>query len=111
MGLPPWDSGDVDTQEESTSSVREFTSPQPDTSSLILAAEKITPITSYSKKTNKHDFFDAMDTEEEATTRTPKKQKVEETWKLVKITEVKGKNKKQMKVKGPAFEVKEYDIS
>ena len=64
-------------QEDSTSSVREVTSPQPGTSNLVPAAEKVTPISSCSERTNKRDFSDAMYTEEEDTTRTPKKQKIE----------------------------------
>ena len=98
-------------QEYSTSSVKEFISLQPGTSSMVPTIEIITPIENCSEKTNQRDVYDAMDTEEEDTTRTPKKQKVEEVGQLVQITEVKGKNKNQMKVKGPAFEVKEYVFS
>ena len=52
-----------------------------------------------------------MDTEEEDTTRTPKNKKVEETWLLVQVTNDKYKKNKQVKVKGPAFETKEYDFA
>ena len=48
-----------------------------------------------------------MDIDEEDTTRTPKKQKIEKTGQLVPITKAKGR-KKHVKVKGPAFEIQEY---
>ena len=73
-------------QEDSTSSVKEVSSLQPIPSSMVPAAERITQITSCSEKTNKRDFSDAMDREEEDTTRTPTKKNVEEIGKLVKIT-------------------------
>ena len=49
-----------------------------------------------------------MDTKEEDTTRTPKKQNIEKGGKqIVQGTKSKGK-KKQMKRKGLAFEIQEY---
>ena len=48
-----------------------------------------------------------MDTEEEDTTRTPKKQRIEAEGQVVQVIE-EDRGKKKMKVIGPAFEVKEY---
>ena len=48
-----------------------------------------------------------MDTKEDDTSRTPKKRKVEKAAKRVQVTNGKSK-KKQMKVKGPTFEIQEY---
>ena len=48
-----------------------------------------------------------MDTTEEDTVKTPKKQKIEETRQIIQVEYVEGK-KKHMKVKGPSFEVNEY---
>ena len=48
-----------------------------------------------------------MDTEEEDTSRTPKKKIIEEEGQLVQVTK-EDKGKKKMKVTGPSFEVKEY---
>ena len=49
-----------------------------------------------------------MDTEEEDTIRTPNKQKIDKAGQqLVQGTKAKGK-KKQMKIKGPTFEIQEY---
>ena len=59
--------------------MREVTSTQPYPSSIVQAAKKITPISSFSERTNKRDFLDVMDTEEDETTKTPKKKKIEET--------------------------------
>ena len=83
---------------------------QPDPLVVVPVAEKITPISIHSKRTNKKYFSDAMDTEEEDTAQIPKNQKVEQEDKMVKATEGKGK-KKHMKVKGPAFEIKECPFS
>ena len=85
-------------------------SPPPGTSSLGLVAENVTPLASVSENCNKRDFSDSMDTEEEDTTNTPKKQKLDDVGKLVQVAGGKGK-KKQLKVKGPAFEVQEYEFS
>ena len=60
--------------------MREASSTQPDPSSIFPAAEKIIPISSCFERTNKRDFSDAMDTEEEDIAKTPKKQKIEEIW-------------------------------
>ena len=48
-----------------------------------------------------------METKHEDNTTTSKKQKVEVEGERVKVTKTKWK-KKQMKVKGPAFQIKEY---
>ena len=64
---------DTDMREGSTSSVKEITSLHPSTSNLVSVVEKITPLGSYSEKTNKRDLLNAMDVEEEDTSRTPKK--------------------------------------
>ena len=66
---------DVDMQHDSTSSVKEVNSTQPNPSSIIPEAERITPIESCFERTNTRDFSDAMDTEEEDTTKTPKNKK------------------------------------
>ena len=70
-------------------------------------AEKITPLASYSERTNKRDFSYAMDTKEEDTMRTPKKQRIETKGQLVQAIE-EDRSKKKMKVTRPAFEVKKY---
>ena len=87
--------------------MREITSLQIGTSNLVSVAEKITPLSSCSERTNKRDFSDAMDTKEEDIARTPKKQRIEEEGQLVQVTK-EDRGKKKMKVTGPAFEVKEY---
>ena len=51
-----------------------------------------------------------MDKEEEGTAKTPKNKNIEEMGQIIQVEDVKGKNK-HMKVKGPTFEVKEYDFS
>ena len=94
-------------EEYSTSTIQENNSPQLGTSSLCLAAENIIHLASVSEHTKKRVFFDIMDTEEEDTTKTPKKKKLEERGKLVHVAGGKGKMK-QVKVKGPTFKVKEY---
>ena len=48
-----------------------------DLSSIVAAATHVTPLASFSKKTNTRDFSDAMDIEEEDTARTPKNKKIE----------------------------------
>ena len=98
---------DIDIHEDSTSYVREITSPWPGISNLVSVAEKITPLSSCSERTNKRYFSDVMDTEEEDTARTPKKQRIEEEGQLVQVTK-EDRGKKKMKVIGPSFEVNEY---
>ena len=51
-----------------------------------------------------------MEIEHEDDSTTSSKQKVEMEGEMVKVTKTKGK-KKQMKVKGPSFEIKEYVFS
>ena len=58
-----------------------FTQPYP--SIIVLEAENITPIASHSKRTNKRDFPDAMDTGEEESAKNPKKQNIEEVGQIV----------------------------
>ena len=69
-----------------------------------------TPIASHSEMTNKRTFSDAMETEHEDNTTTSKKKKIHVEGEVVKVKKTKG-NKKQMKVKVPAFEIKEYSFS
>ena len=76
MDYPHETHNDEDMQQHSNSSMKDSSSTQINPSTIFPAAENITPIESHSKRTNKRDFFDAMDTEEEDTTQTPKKQKV-----------------------------------
>ena len=73
----------TDTREGSTSSVKEINSLHPSTSNFVLVAEKITPLGSYSEKTNKRDCLDVMDTEEEDTVKTPKNPIIEVEGQLV----------------------------
>ena len=94
--------------EGSSSSIKEITSPHLGATILVPIAEKITPLAIFSERTNKTDFPDAMDTEEEDTTKNPKKQRVEEERQLVQMTKDKWKKMKQMKVVGFSCEVKEY---
>ena len=62
-------------QEDSNSYVKEIYWLNPNTSKLISAVENITLLANHSERTNKWDFSNAMDIEEEDTARTPKKQK------------------------------------
>ena len=62
LDYPHETQGDVDMQEYSTSSIREVTSPQPSTSILVPAAEKVTPIASCYERTNKRDFSNDTET-------------------------------------------------
>ena len=73
MDYPHETQRNEDMQQGSTSSIREASSKQLGPSSIVPAAEKITPISSCSERTNKRDFFDVMDTKEEDTAKTPKK--------------------------------------
>ena len=74
---------------------------------MFSVAEKITPLGSYSENTNKRDFLDVMDTEEEDTVKTPKKPIIEAEGQLVQSRE-EDRGKKNMKVARPSFEVREY---
>ena len=65
---------------------------------------------SVSEHSNKRDFSNVMDIEEEDTTNTPKKQNLDDAGQLVHAAGGKGK-KKQVKVKFPTFEVQEYEFS
>ena len=97
-------------EEYSTFSIHGNNSPPPRTSRLDLATENITPLASVSEHSNKRDFYDVMDTKEEDKSNTQKKQNLEEARKLVHAAGGKGK-KKQVKIKGPTFEVQEYEFS
>ena len=85
-------------EEDPTYPIQGNNSPPPDTSSLGPVAEKVTPLASISENSNKRDFSDAMDIEEEDTTNTQKKQKLDDVGQLVHVAGGKGK-KKQVKVK------------
>ena len=98
---------DTDMREGSNSSVKEITSLHLGTFNLVSVAEKIMPLGSYSEKTNKRDFLDVMDTEEEDTVKTPKKPIIEVEGQLVQSRK-EDRGKKNTKVAGPSFEVKEY---
>ena len=52
---------DEDTQQGSTSSMKDSSSTQLGPSSIVPIAENITPIASCSERTNKRDFFDVME--------------------------------------------------
>ena len=69
-------------QEDSLSSAPGNNSPQLDISSIVAAATHVTPLASFfleEKKERERGFLDFMDIEEEDTTKTPKKQKIEKT--------------------------------
>ena len=85
----------------------EITSLHLGTLNLVSVVEKITPLGIYSEKTNKRDFLDVMDTKEEDTVKTPKKPIIEVEGQLVEIRK-EDRGKKNMKVIGPAFKVREY---
>ena len=70
-------------KEDPTFPMQGNNSPPPGTSILGLVAEKDTPMASVSKNSNKRDFSDSMDTEEEDTTNTPKNKKFDNVRKLV----------------------------
>ena len=72
----------TDMKEDSNSSVREISSLIPDISKLISATENIVPLENHLERTNKRDFLDAMDTEEEDTAITPKKHNTEAKGKI-----------------------------
>ena len=97
-------------EQESTSPTHGNNSPPPGTSIQGPTKENITPLASVFEHSNKRDFSDVMDTKEKDTTNTPKKQKLDDAGQLVQGASEKGK-KKQVKVKGPTFEVQEYDFS
>ena len=60
-----------------------FTQPYP--LNIVPAAERIYPIAIHYERTNKRDFSDAMDTEEEDAIKTPKKQNIEEVGRIVQV--------------------------
>ena len=60
--------------------------------------------------TSKRNFSDSMETKEEDNSQTSKKQKIDAEGDLLKVTNTESK-KRQMKVKGPTFEIKEYAFS
>ena len=80
-------------EEYSTYATHENNSAPLDTSSLGLVAENIIHLASVSEHTNKSIFFDVMDIEEEDTTNTPKKQKLDDAGQLVQGASEKGKKK------------------
>ena len=97
----------IDLDEDSSSPIREVVSLSPDISNFVSAVESITPLASQSEGKNKRDFPKEMDTEEEDSVETPKRQKIETEGQLVlDTTEEKGKG--NMKILGLVFEVKEY---
>ena len=77
LELPQKKQGNDGVEEDATSPMQGNNSPPPGTSSLGPSAEKVTPLASVSKHTNKRNFSDVMDREEEDTAKTPKKQKLE----------------------------------
>ena len=63
------------------------------------------------RKVNKRYFSEAMDIDEEYTPRISKKKNIgKEGQQLVQVKKTKGK-KKQMKIKGLAFEIQEYTFA
>ena len=99
-----------DMSEESSSFALVDVSPQPNLSYIIATATQITTLASLFDRENKREYPEAMDVEEEEMTRTPKKQKIEESDELAQSAKVKRKNK-IVKVKGPSFTIQEYTFS
>ena len=60
---------------------------------LIATTEVITPIERHLEMTNKRDFSDAMETEQEGSLETTKKQKTETKGELVEVVKTEGKKK------------------
>ena len=104
MGYPKDINNGENMQEASLSSALGDTSPQRELSSIVVATTHVTPLASFFEKLNKRDFLEAMDIDEEATSRTPKKKNIEKVGQLVPVTKAKGRNK-HVKVKGPTFEI------
>ena len=69
--------------EDSNSSMKDITSLMPNVSKMVLAATNVTPLASYSDKTNKQDGSGPMEIEDEDTSRSPKRYKIETEGKLV----------------------------
>ena len=74
-----------DTQLGSTSPMKDD-DVHPNPLAIVPAPHAITPIASNYEKTNKREFFDAMETDHEDNTTTSKKQKVESEGELIKVT-------------------------
>ena len=99
----PRDTGnDEEMREKSISSILGNNSPQQDISIIVVASTHVTPLSILSGKGNKRDFPEAMDVDEEETSRMPKKLKTENTGKLIQTATNNGK-RKIVKVKGPCF--------
>ena len=62
LDYPHTTQGDINMQDDSTSSMKEVNSLQPGTSSIVPVLERITPIANCCEKTNKRDLSYAMDT-------------------------------------------------
>ena len=68
---------DTDLQEDSSSFVKDITSLMPDMSKVIAAVVNVTPLANHLEKTSKQDLLDAMDIEEEDTSKTSKRHNIE----------------------------------
>ena len=77
---------------------------------LVKAREVVTPITANSQVIGQRNFLDAMETEEEGSSETTKQQNIEVEGELVEVVRTETK-KKQVKIKGPAFEMQQYEFS
>ena len=69
--------------------------------------EVVTPIASNLEMTGKRNSLDAMEIKEEGSSEVAKRQKIEAEGESVEVVKIES-NKKQLKIKGPAFEVQEY---
>ena len=63
--------------EDSNSSVKDITSVMPDISKVVSTATNVSPLASYSDKTNKQEGSNPMDIEYEDTTMSPKRLRIE----------------------------------
>ena len=71
--------------------------------------EVVTPIASNSKVTSKRTFSDAMKTEGEESSEIAKRQNIRAEGELVEVVKTESK-KKLVKIKGPTFEVQQYEF-
>ena len=78
--------------------------------SIIKSTEAITPILSKVEMSGKRTHSKAMEIEEEENLETSKRQNTESEGQLVEVIEASNKKGKG-KVKGPSFEIQEYEFS
>ena len=76
---------------------------------VIKLTELVTPFTRNSEVTVKRNFSDAMKTEGGEISEIDKRQKIDAKGALVKVVKTESK-KKQVKIKGPTFEVQQHEF-